>query len=374
MDTAIHPGTDRGNPGEALRAVPKLQSLTVQAHYELTEAGRKASLLAGGDGRTRQELTIQVPVTRLHLVSVDDAGVARLKLQPRFERGEDRTVIRRDGVLRFDVPPSIEDLFREAARNYELEPLYRAERLASKNHRRDANRERRLQVADSFLADPNQRAMVHPLPTPKRCFLVTSGGRVMFDAATDVGPARDLPREAYRRFRADLRARKARNLKLRAENLALHEEKTRVIASWVTEHGSEDQRGRHAAGLLPVGEVIDSLTDEAFSTVTDQPRYPLDGAARLQDHLRSVTGRANIVVTTADLQVVGVDATVASAAQWAVIQQLQSRLPDADVTLREHRLSWRRDPALPGLTVHGVLVTRQVGPFILRREFAVPER
>jgi hypothetical protein len=116
MDTAIHHGTDRGNPGEALRAVPKLQSLTVRAHYELTEAGRKASLLAGGDGRTRQELTIQVPVTRLHLVSVDDAGVARLKLQPRFERGEDRTVIRRDGVLRFDVPPSLEDLFREAAR------------------------------------------------------------------------------------------------------------------------------------------------------------------------------------------------------------------------------------------------------------------
>jgi len=72
--------------------------------------------------------------------------------------------------------------------------------------------------------------------------------------------------------------------------------------------------------------------------------------------------------------VVGVDATAASAVQWAVIQQLKSRLPDADVTLREHRLSWRRDPALPGLTVYGVLVTRQVGPFILRREFAVPER
>jgi hypothetical protein len=76
--------------------------------------------------------------------------------------------------------------------------------------------------------------MVHPLPTPKRCFLATSGGRVMFDATTDVGPARHLPREAYRRFRADLRARKAQNLKLRAENLALHEEKTRVIAWWAT--------------------------------------------------------------------------------------------------------------------------------------------
>ena len=70
--------------------------------------------------------------------------------------------------------------------------------------------------------------MVHPVPTPKRCFMATASGRVMFDAATDVGPARDVPREAYRRFRADLRARKEQNLKLRAEQLALHEEKTRV--------------------------------------------------------------------------------------------------------------------------------------------------
>jgi hypothetical protein len=46
---------------------------------------RKASLLTGGDGRTRQERTIQVPVTRVHLVPVDDAGMGRLKLEPRFE-------------------------------------------------------------------------------------------------------------------------------------------------------------------------------------------------------------------------------------------------------------------------------------------------
>src|SRR5688500_17717280 len=36
--------------------------------------------------RARQELTIQVPVTRLHIVLVDDAGVARLTLEPRFEQ------------------------------------------------------------------------------------------------------------------------------------------------------------------------------------------------------------------------------------------------------------------------------------------------
>lgn len=375
MDTAIQPVTHRATAAaESLRAVPTAQTLSVSAVYNLSEAGRKASLLAGGDGKAVQRLTLQVPATRLHLVSVDLNGAARLKLHPRFERVDGQDVVRRDGPPTYDLPPSIEDLFKEAARNHELERAYRSNRSLSRDHRRDADRDRRLKLAEEFLTEPSQRAMVHPVPTPKRCFMATASGRVTFDATTDVGPARDVPREAYRRFRADLRTRKEQNLKLRAEHLALHQEKTRVIATWVAEHGSEDQRGRHAAGLLPVEEVIDALTDEAFATVADIPRYPLDGASRLQEHLRAVTGRSNIAVSAADLQVVGVDATAASAVQWAVIQQLESRLPGADVTLREHRLSWRRDPALPGLTVYGVLVTRQVGPFILRREFAVPER
>jgi hypothetical protein len=99
----------------------------------------------------------------------------------------------------------------------------------------------------------------------------------------------------------------------------------------------------------------------------------LDGAERLQAHLRALTG-TNVVVLPSELEIAGLNATDASAAEWTVMQQLKSRLPDADVTLREHRLSWRRDPTLPGISLHGVLVTRRVGPFILRREFAVPAR
>jgi molecular chaperone DnaJ len=58
--------------------------------YLLSETGRKASLLSGGNGRAVQQIQVQVPVNRLHLVSVSGKGVARLKLRPRFERdGED---------------------------------------------------------------------------------------------------------------------------------------------------------------------------------------------------------------------------------------------------------------------------------------------
>ena len=157
------------------------------------------------------------------------------------------------------------------------------------------------------------------------------------------------PREAYRRFRADLRARKEQNLKRRAEDLALHEEKTRVIAEWVAAHGSEDQRGRHAAGLLP-----DRRGDRRAHRRRLRRRGRRRRAIRWTAPIgcrricARVTGRTDIVVPPSELEIVGIDATAASAAQWAVMQQLQSRLPDADVTLREHRLSWRRDPALPG--------------------------
>ena len=54
------------------------------------------------------------------------------------------------------------------------------------------------------------------------------------------------------------------------------------------------------------------------------PRYPLDGADRLQAHLRALTGRADIAVSRRpNFAIVGLDAAAATAAQWAVIQQLQ---------------------------------------------------
>ena len=74
------------------------RTLSVTASYLLSEDGRKASLLAGGDGRAVQQIPLQVPANRLHLVSVDKQGVARLKLRPRFERDGERGVVRIDAV------------------------------------------------------------------------------------------------------------------------------------------------------------------------------------------------------------------------------------------------------------------------------------
>src|SRR3954451_14477102 len=74
-----------------LEAVPtapgpaSTKMLIVTATYLLSEEGRKASLLDGGDGKAVQQLSLQVPANRVHLVTVDAHGDALLQLQPQHQ-------------------------------------------------------------------------------------------------------------------------------------------------------------------------------------------------------------------------------------------------------------------------------------------------
>jgi hypothetical protein len=365
MDTATlrGPALVTHAPGSAAAESPR--ALMVTATYLLSEDGRKNSLLSGGDGRAVQQLSIQVPTNRLHLVSVDNEGVARLKLQPRYERDGDQRIIRSDAPPTYDSPPAIDDLYKEAARNHELERV--------RTERRDAQRQLRTQLAQAFLSDRAQRALAHPAPSPKRCYLTGAHGRVLFDVSNDDGLAREVPPEAHRRFRADLRTRREENLRQRAEQLSLHEEKQRVISEWIAQHGAPEQQSRQAAGVLPMAEAIELMADEAFAVIADHPRYVRDGVERLQSHLRSFPSYAAAVVTVADLVVTSKDAAQATAKQWALVQCLREKLPDSTVTLRTHRLAWKHDAHAPTLTLFGALVTRRVGPFTFRREYVAPD-
>ncbi len=347
------------------------RTLSVTVSYGLSEDGRKASLLAGGDGRAVQQITVQVPASRLHLVSVDKQGVARLKLRPRFETDGDERLVRIDAAPVYDAPPSIDDLYRAAAQNHELERAFHAQRTTAQTKRRETERELRERVAQAFLDDKVQRAVMHPAPSPKHCYVLAEHRRLLFDVSTDEGLAREIPPEAHRRFRADLRAREERNQQDRAAQLAIHEEKKRVIAEWVAQHGSEEQRARQAAGVLPMAEVVEALTDLAFAPLGDRPRYTRDGVDRLREQLALFPEHAGKPVTPADLVVSSENARMASGEQWAHAQECQARIPEATVTLRSHRIAFKQDSRVPAIVMSGVLVTLKNGPFTLRREYAV---
>src|SRR5205823_6218748 len=108
-----------------LHAVPSASdaqcTLKVSAEYRLSEAGRKVSLLSGGNGRARQKVTLMLPATRLHLVRVEANGVARLKLRPQFQVNSDQRIVRVDERPVYDHPSTLDELLQDAARNHELE-------------------------------------------------------------------------------------------------------------------------------------------------------------------------------------------------------------------------------------------------------------
>lgn len=347
--------------------------LKVTATYWLSEDGRKAALLAGLDGRARQTLAVDVPAARLHLVSVDAQGVPRLKLRPRYDRRSEDQIVRIDVAPTFDAPPSLDDLFALAASNYELERTFHAERVNAKTHRVEAELELRSRVAQVFLADPSQRALPHPAPTPTRCFVQTDRGRRLFDVGMDQGLARELPPEAHRRFRSDLKARRERNQEVVKAQRALHEQKKAAVAVWIGLHGTPDQQTRQAAGVLPLAEAIEAMTDHAFAAVNGCESYVHDGAMRLQTYLRAHPGYEEAVVSPADLIATNTQPTTATQSQWALLQQLRSALPAATVYLRAHRLTWQREPRAPRLTVYSAVAVQRVDLFTLRREYAAPD-
>lgn len=345
--------------------------IRAKASFLLSEAGRKASLLAGRSGRERQRLRVAVPTHRLHLVTVDPAGVPRLKLRPRYELKGER-VIRIDTLPIFDHPPTPDELLLAAARNYELEQRWHTQRASQTLDRREAQ-DRREEIAKAFLADSKRRAMTHPTPSPAWCCLMTDQGRMLFDATKGTPTSRRVPAEAHRRFQSDLRARRWKNQQTRAAQEALHEEKKRFVAEWILSRGTPDQQARHRAGVLPMEEAIEAMTDTAFAAARDFRLYPHDGAALLQEHLRRCPEFANATVGASDLAHAFSDAKSSTAAQWARVQAIQTALPAAKVTLRFHRLAWRKDPGASPLIRFGVMAVQAAGPLTLRREYEVGE-
>jgi hypothetical protein len=121
-----------------------------------------------------------------------------------------------------------------------------------------------------------------------------------------------------------------------------------------------------------VEEAIEAMTDEAFAVLADRPRYLHDGPARLQTHLQQCPNHTDAVVTPDDLAVTSANAEKMTAAQWAVVQEIQTLVPEATVTLRVQKLAWKRELQMALPPVFGVLVTQRVGPFTLRREYSAP--
>jgi len=196
---------------------------------------------------------------------------------------------------------------------------------------------------------------------------------MLFDVTKGSALCRKIPLEAHRRFEVDLRTRRRRNQQRRAVEDAHHEEKQQFVADWIVAHGTPDQQARQRAGLLPMEEAIDMIADHLFAPAREFPLYPHAGAALLQAHLRKLPEFAEVVVSKADLAHSFEDAKAATGAHWARAHAIQCALPNATVTVRFHRLLWRKNLNAPTVTRYGVIAVQTLGPLTLRREYEAGE-
>jgi hypothetical protein len=164
------------------------------------------------------------------------------------------------------------------------------------------------------------------------------------------------------------------HLQEEATQLALHEEKTRVIADWIAAHGTPEQRARQAAGALPMDEAIQAMIDDVFAPLSKYEQYEQyvhEGVDRVQPHFSSaLLAQASATIGRGEIAVTSAPVARMTASQSALVQQIKILMPEATVVVRTHTMAWRRIPHLALTPSFGVLVTQRVGPFIFGREYA----
>ena len=327
------------------------RTLSVTASYLLSEDGRKASLLAGGDGRARPADRAagsgQPPAPRVR----GQTRCRATEAQTAIRDGRRRGIVRIDAAPVYDAPPTIDELYRAAAKNHELESAYYAERVAQRIEAAATTDARACEsVAEAFLGGQGQRAVAHPPPSPKtllrhhrarsravRRRRPTRGSRKR--CAARGAPA--LPRGPARQGRTQSAGPSRAARPPRGEE-ALH----RRVDRSATEPRNR-RRDRQPACCRWTKRSSASLT-RCSPPIGDRARLHARRRGAAPDvPPRQSTGSADVVVAQADVAVRSAHAVKATAAQWAAVQEIQSALPDANVVLREHRAVVEASPGVP---------------------------
>lgn len=139
---------------------------------------------------------------------------------------------------------------------------------------------------------------------------------------------------------------------------AQEQRKKTQIAGWVEAHGTDSQKKRLLAGLLPEAEVIDGIRAEAYASLNSFAKYE-----KMQDSdFCECEFEGNITYSTED-------ATEATQEEFAMMEAIQSALPAARVTLRVHNGTC--DDCGQSLERKSILVDLTVGEFEFSCEYGV---
>jgi len=320
--------------------------MQVTISYHLTEAGRKAALLAGATPTVPVLVTGEVTLTseRLALLHVPEAGPMEA-LNPRPGYGG------RADLDTYHVDPEslLTDLVAQRARYLAKQAEVDTADAAQKAR----ERERDAAAIAAYLADPKATAdTCSPLRVQLRR---ESAATVVVDTTPEL-----LAEMARRQAVVDAweAEAKAKQQAIEAERA---QAKREYLEVWLREHGTPSQQERYAAGKLPEDELMDGIKDRVFAWAEGESEYQKLTREDACDCDDCPEPRVKFASTEAE---------TSTAAQWERMKALRSKAPEgAEVELREHtgvcdacdcQMTYR----------HGVRVKVAVGPFTFHREFS----
>lgn len=138
-----------------------------------------------------------------------------------------------------------------------------------------------------------------------------------------------------------------------------------VLGQFLAAHGTDNQRARHAAGVLPLDELLDALREHVFAPLADVPRYEKLRAGDLEcDECGEHADDPSF--STCEPKAVSPEA-------WDTCQTIRQHMPDAVVTFRRHEGEWDcgcREHPLVTAERMAIRVEIALGSLSLSREYA----
>jgi hypothetical protein len=340
--------------------------------YLLTQAGQRASLLAGGDGKSTQRVEGKISLADAEALGIEfkDGDLERRKYYVRtgdvekYQNGKERTYAQKDNVYgdfvkaRYDEPQTFESLLTDSLRFIEeqnqtigrlKEEWATVERLYFEN-------------SPEIEARKNRNYNYPEIVWNDKVFEFSSNHLPVYQEFKRREQEKITARETAEREKKEQEARE------KAEREAA---KVQFIAAWVAEKGSDNQQERHAASLLPRDEVLEVIKIEAFAALSEFAEYEKITFGEVRGLCDE---RCACNYETCKIDCSAEDADAVSASEWDQIKAMKAILPDATFTLREHECLCDDDDCKTGtIERKGLYVKRVVGPFTFNKEFAVTE-
>lgn len=327
--------------------------------YQLSEAGLRASLLTGGDGKRYQEVEGRISLADADALGIglngngglDKGYLEILSADLRYPSSATFSGLSSQSFIPavYDQPRRFDDLLIEAV---EL----RGKRLAVVEALKEEREEIRRAVLSGSIEHNGMRVRV---------------GEKVFDFDNDP--------EVRALYEERKRIRLEEEEKARAERLAEDElrraAKREQIAAWISNQGTESQKERYAAGLFPEEEAIKAMEEEAFAVISNQfePYMRItesDVRATCSIECGCHSGYANCSISCESeiLESVTDD-------EWRQIKLISRLKPDAAlVALKLHVCNCddsECDSEEGFVQRKSLYVKLQVGAFIFNRDYAV---